>query len=70
MFITFKRLQNFINESLLLEYVKHMPGHKNLKGEDAPWAIVSHETGKVISSHKTKKEAEEHLKHMHMFKNK
>ena len=52
----------------LLEYVKKIPGHRNSKGEPAPWAIVSHKTGKVLSSHKTKAEAEEHLKQMHIFK--
>ena len=52
----------------LLEYVKRMPGHKNSKGEPAPWVIVSHKTGKVLSSHKTKEDAEEHLRHMHIFK--
>lgn len=52
----------------LFEYVKRIPGHKNSSGELAPWAIVSHKTGKVLSSHKTKKEAEEHLRQMHIFK--
>ena len=52
----------------LLEYVKKIPGHRNSKGEPAPWTIVSHETGKVISSHKTKEEAEKHLQRMHYFK--
>jgi len=52
----------------LLEYVKKIPGHKNSKGESAPWTIVSHKTGKVLSSHKTKEEAEKHLQQMHYFK--
>ena len=51
----------------LFEYVKRIPGHKNSKGELAPWTIVSHETGKIISSHKTKKAAEEHLKWMNIY---
>jgi hypothetical protein len=38
-----------------------MPGHKNSQGLDAPWVIKSHETGKILSSHKSKKEAEKHL---------
>ena len=46
---------------ILLEYVKRIPGHRNSKGEPAPWTIVSHKTGKILSSHKTKKDAEEHL---------
>ncbi len=53
---------------MLVEYVKRSPGHRNSKGEPAPWTVVSHETGRIISSHKTKKEAEEHLKRMHVFK--
>ena len=51
----------------MVESVKYVPGHKNSKGESAPWTIVSHETGKILSSHKSKKAAEEHLKQMHIF---
>ena len=54
----------------MFEYVKRVPGHKNSKGESAPWTIVSHETGKIISSHKTKKAAEEHLKWMDIYSRK
>lgn len=54
----------------LLEYVKKVPGHKNSKGELAPWTIVSHETGKIISSHKSKKAAEDHLKWMEIYSRK
>lgn len=53
---------------MLVEYVKKVAGHRNSKGELAPWVIASHRTGKILSSHKTKEEAEEHLKHMHQFK--
>jgi DNA-binding ferritin-like protein len=49
--------------------VRYREGHKNSKGEDAPWCIVSHENGRVISSHKSKREAEKHLGDIHMFKN-
>ena len=42
--------------------VKHRPGHKNSKGESAPWVIEDHSGGKVISSHKTKEEAVSHLR--------
>lgn len=66
--ITFSQLRKALHESMLLEYVKHMPGHKNSKGESAPWVIVSHKTKKVLSSHKTKAEAEKHLQQMHIFK--
>lgn len=66
--ISFSDLQNEVYESLLLEFVKHIPGHKNSKGESAPWVIISHETNKILSSHKTKEEAEKHLQQMHIFK--
>jgi S-adenosylmethionine/arginine decarboxylase-like enzyme len=46
-------------------FVAHVPGHKNSKGEAAPWVIKSHEDGHIISSHKTKAEAKEHLRQMH-----
>jgi hypothetical protein len=52
----------------LVEYIQHIKGHKNSKGELAPWVIRSHETNKIISSHKTKQDAKEHLQHMHIFK--
>lgn len=55
-------------EDVLLEYVVHMKGHKNSQGEDAPWVIKSHKNGKILSSHKSKKSAKEHLQHMHIFK--
>jgi len=52
----------------LLESVKYVKGHKNSKGEDAPWTIVSHETGKILSSHTSKEKAEEHLRQMEYYK--
>lgn len=55
-------------EDILLETIVHVKGHKNSKGEEAPWVIKSHESGKIISSHKSKKEAKEHLRHIHIFK--
>lgn len=48
--------------------VRYIEGHKNSKGEDAPWCIVSHENGRVISSHKSKTAAEKHLGDIQMFK--
>ena len=44
-----------------------MKGHRNSKGELAEWVIKSHETGEILSSHKSEKKAKEHLKHMHIF---
>lgn len=51
-----------------VSYIVHMPGHKNSKGEDSPWVIKSHETGKIIGSYKSKAAAEHALKMMHVFK--
>lgn len=48
--------------------VVHKKGHKNSKGEKAEWCIVSHETGKILSSHKSKAAAESHLTDMRKFK--
>lgn len=48
--------------------VRHQKGHKNSKGELAEWVIVSHKDGHIISSHKTKAEAEKHLVDIRKFK--
>ena len=48
--------------------VRFKKGHKNSKGEKAEWCIVSHKTGRVISSHKSKSAAEKHLGEIQMFK--
>lgn len=53
----------------LVETVCYREGHKNSDGEDAPWVIVSHKTGKILSSHKSEKKAKEHLRQMEYFKN-
>lgn len=52
----------------LYEYVCHIKGHRNSKGELAEWVIKSHTTGKILSSHKSEKKAKEHLQQMHIFK--
>ena len=52
----------------LVEMVRYKKGHKNSKGEPAPWTIVSCKTGKILSSHKSKEKAEEHLKQMEYYK--
>lgn len=60
-----------LNEDILLvEMVKYVAGHKNSKGEDAPWVIVSHTTGKIIKSFKTEAEAKHGLKMMEYYKRK
>lgn len=46
------------------EKLSYEKGHKNSKGEDAPWVIRSHEDGRVLASFPTKKEAENHMKTM------
>jgi len=53
---------------ILLEYVTHVKGHKNSNGEPAPWVIKSHDTGKIISSHKSEKDAKKHLRDIQIHK--
>ena len=48
-------------------FIKYQKGHKDSKGQSAPYTIVSHETGKILSSHKTEAEAKKHLQTMHAF---
>lgn len=62
-------LQEFIDD-LLFEYIEKIEGYKNSKGEIAPWVIKSHETRKILSSHKTKQAAKNHLQQMHIHGNK
>ena len=49
-------------------FVAHVPGHKNSKGETAPWVVKQHKTGKIISSHKTEQEAKNHLRDIEIHK--
>ena len=49
-------------------YVAHVPGHKNSKGETAPWVIKQHETGKILESFKSEGAAKEGLKNMESHK--
>lgn len=60
--------EDVIKEDMLLEFVSYEAGHKNSKGEKAPWVIKSHKDGHIISSHKTEEEAKEHLRVMEYFK--
>ena len=48
--------------------VRFQKGHKNSKGQTAEWVIVSHKDGHIISSHKTKADAEKHLVDIQKFK--
>jgi len=51
-----------------VSFVKKCPGHKNSHGESAPFCIVDHSDGHIISSHKTEEEAKSHLQDMHIHK--
>ena len=49
------------------EKLKYEKGHKNSKGEDAPWVIRSHKDNSVLASFPTKKEAEAHMQRMKQY---
>jgi len=51
-----------------VSYVAHLPGHKDAKGNAAPWVIKDHKTGKVLSSHADEAAAKKHLQDMHIHK--
>jgi len=51
-------------------FIQYIPGHKNSKGESAPWVIRDHKTKKILQSYKSKAEAEAGLKRMRYFKHK
>lgn len=48
-----------------VSYIVHMKGHHDSSGDLAEWVIKSHETDKILSSHKSESAAKEHLKQMH-----
>src|SRR5208282_4942052 len=49
-------------------YVAHVPGHRNSKGEAAPWVIKQHNTDKILESFKSEGAAKEGLKNMESHK--
>lgn len=49
------------------EKLGYEKGHKNSKGEDAPWVIRSHKDNRVLASFPTKKEAEDHMQRMKQY---
>lgn len=49
-------------------YIQYTEGHKNSKGESAPWTIRKHTTKEILQSYPTKNEAEEGLTRMRKFK--
>jgi len=51
-----------------ISYITFIKGHKDFKGEHAPWVIKDEHTHKILSSHKTKDKAIKHLKQMKYFK--
>lgn len=49
------------------EKLGYEKGHKNSRGEDAPWVIRSHEDNRILASFANKKDAEEHMKRMKQY---
>lgn len=52
------------DEGPVKEYLEYEKGHKNSRGEDAPWVIRDHKNGKVLASFSKKDDAEAHLERM------
>lgn len=55
------------NESSKDEKLGYEKGHKNSRGEDAPWVIRSHKDNRVLASFASEEDAKEHLKRMKQF---
>lgn len=49
------------------EKLSYEKGHKNSKGEDAPWVIRSHEDNRILASFADKSDAQEHLGRMKQY---
>lgn len=49
------------------EKLGYEKGHKNSKGEDAPWVIRSHKDNRILASFAKKTDAEEHLQRMKQY---
>lgn len=49
------------------EKLGYEKGHKNSRGEDAPWVIRSHKDNRILASFAKKKDAEEHMKRMKQY---
>lgn len=49
------------------EKLGYEKGHKNSRGEDAPWVIRSHEDNRILASFAKKTDAEEHLQRMKQY---
>lgn len=50
------------------ETIEFEKGHKNSRGENAPWVIRDHKNGKVLASFAKKGDAEAHLERMKHYK--
>lgn len=55
------------NEPPKDEKLGYEKGHKNSRGEDAPWVIRSHKDNRVLASFASEEDAKEHLKRMKQF---
>lgn len=49
------------------EKLGYEKGHKNSKGEDAPWVIRSHKDNRILASFATENKAKEHMKRMKQY---
>lgn len=49
------------------EKLGYEKGHKNSRGEDAPWVIRSHKDNRILASFAKKKDAEEHMQRMKQY---
>lgn len=49
------------------EKLGYEKGHKNSKGEDAPWVIRSHKDNRILASFATEDKAKEHMKRMKQY---
>lgn len=53
---------------IVYSFIKKIDNYKNSKGESSPYCIVSHNTSKVLSSYKTKEEANAYLIQMSKYR--
>ena len=53
-----------MTEAAMPETIEYEKGHKNSRGEDAPWVIRDHKGGKVLASFPSEDAAKAHLARM------
>lgn len=56
-----------LQEAKKSETLSYEKGHRNSRGEDAPWVIRDHKGGKVLASFAKKADAEAHLERMQRY---